>query len=161
VFPEGHSDLLDRCSAGERRIASGGVFDRGTHEEDGPGTWETLVAPWEDFRGYGDPVINLRRAVRWRAHVRPAAVGAQKRWEPYPYQQYHKRNAAVRSAAAREAPMGKRLRLEDAGNQAAARTPAPGTEVAIAIDLSRTKWVYGVRWEEQRRLTTRGFGAGD
>lgn len=38
--------------------------------------------------------------------------------------------------------MGKRLRLEDTGNQAAARTPVPGTEVKIAIDLSRTKRVY-------------------
>jgi hypothetical protein len=41
---------------------------------------------------------------------------------------------------------GKRLRLEDRGNQAGARTPAAGTEVKIAIDLSRTKWVYCVRW---------------
>jgi transposase len=34
--------------------------------------------------------------------------------------------------------------------------PAPGTEVKMAIDLSRTKWVYCVRWEgqEKRRLTT-------
>jgi transposase len=54
--------------------------------------------------------------------------------------------------------MGKRLRLADTGTQAAARTPAPGTPVKIAIDLSRTKWVYCVRWggEEQRRLTTPG-----
>lgn len=54
--------------------------------------------------------------------------------------------------------MGNRLRLENTGDQAAARTPAPGTEVKIAIDLSRTKWGYCVRWEgqEQRRLTTPG-----
>ena len=52
--------------------------------------------------------------------------------------------------------MGKRLRLEDTGHQAGVRAPAPGTEVKIAIDLSRTKWVYCVRWsgQEQRRLTT-------
>lgn len=54
--------------------------------------------------------------------------------------------------------MATRLRLEEAGKQAAVRTPAPGTEVTIAIDLSCTKWVYCVRWEgqEQRRLTTPG-----
>lgn len=54
--------------------------------------------------------------------------------------------------------MGNRLRLENTGNQAAAHTPAPGTQVKIAIDLSRTKWVYCVRWDgqEQRRLTTPG-----
>ena len=52
--------------------------------------------------------------------------------------------------------MATRLRLEEAGKQAAAHTPAPGTAVQIAIDLSRTKWVYCVRWEgeERRRLTT-------
>ena len=54
--------------------------------------------------------------------------------------------------------MEKRLRLEEAGKQAAARTPAPGTAVKIAIDLSRTKLVYCVRWagQEQRRLSTPG-----
>ena len=54
--------------------------------------------------------------------------------------------------------MGKRLRLEDTGNQGGACTPAPGTAVKIAIDLSRNKWVYCVRWggQEQRWLTTPG-----
>ena len=28
---------------GEERHVSGGVFDHGTHEEDGPGTWEALA----------------------------------------------------------------------------------------------------------------------
>src|SRR5439155_22465951 len=52
--------------------------------------------------------------------------------------------------------MRKKLRLGYAGNQAERLTPAAGTEVKIAIDLSRTKWVYCVRWggQEQRRLTT-------
>src|SRR4029450_10613764 len=30
---------------GEERHVSGGVFDHGTHEEDGPGTWEALASP--------------------------------------------------------------------------------------------------------------------
>ena len=42
VSPEGDGDLT---VTGEGRFASGGVFDHGTHEEDGPGTWETLVLP--------------------------------------------------------------------------------------------------------------------
>ena len=46
--PEGKSGLRERCNAGEGRLAPGGVFDHGTHEEDGPGTWEALVAPWEN-----------------------------------------------------------------------------------------------------------------
>ena len=34
---------------GEGRSAPGGVFDHGTYEEDGPGTWEALVSPREKF----------------------------------------------------------------------------------------------------------------
>ena len=32
-------------SMGEEGIVSGGVFDHGAHEEDGPGTWEALAFP--------------------------------------------------------------------------------------------------------------------
>jgi hypothetical protein len=32
-------------SRGKGGVASGGVFDHGTQEEDGPGTWEALVFP--------------------------------------------------------------------------------------------------------------------
>jgi len=32
---------------GEGRSAPGGIFDHGTQEEDGPGTWEALVSPRE------------------------------------------------------------------------------------------------------------------
>lgn len=47
VLPEGKSGLRARGKAGEGRLAPGGVFDHGTPEEDGPGPWEALVAPWE------------------------------------------------------------------------------------------------------------------
>jgi len=52
-----------------------------------------------------------------------------------------------------------KLRLEDArdqGGKEETHRPPAGTEVKIAIDLSRTKWVYCVRWggEERRKLTT-------
>ncbi len=32
---------------GDGDVGLGGVFDHGTHEEDGPGTWEALVSPRE------------------------------------------------------------------------------------------------------------------
>jgi hypothetical protein len=43
VFPEGNNDLS--VHVGKERPVSGGVFDNGTHEEDGPGTWEALASP--------------------------------------------------------------------------------------------------------------------
>lgn len=54
--------------------------------------------------------------------------------------------------------MGKRLRLEDQRDQAQIGGPQPGTEVKIAVDLSRSKWVYCVRWQgaERLRLSTSG-----
>jgi hypothetical protein len=38
-------------------MVSGGVFDHGTHEEDGPVTWEALASPRHTpvMRGAGDP----------------------------------------------------------------------------------------------------------
>ncbi len=48
--------------------------------------------------------------------------------------------------------MGKRLRLEGRGNQEQIGGPQLGTEVKIAVDLSRSKWVYCVRWEGAERL---------
>ena len=42
--PEGHGG---RCAMGEQRHAPSGVYDYGTLEEDGPETWETLIAPRE------------------------------------------------------------------------------------------------------------------
>lgn len=52
-----------------------------------------------------------------------------------------------------------KIRLEAIPEQGESRTPvrpAPGTPVSIAIDVSRTKLVYCVRWNdtEQRRLST-------
>jgi transposase len=49
-----------------------------------------------------------------------------------------------------------KIRLEEWDGQAHATRPAPGTAVYLAVDLSRTKWVYCVRWAgtEQRRLST-------
>ena len=40
--PEGNSD---RTESGRGVVAPGGVVDHGTHEEDGPGTWDPLVSP--------------------------------------------------------------------------------------------------------------------
>ena len=49
---EGYHDPLQEM--GEERVVSGGVFDHGTDEEDGPGTWEALASP--------RPIPVLRRA---------------------------------------------------------------------------------------------------
>ena len=38
---------------GEERFAPGGVLDHGTQEEDGPGTWETLVL-LDNTRSHGE-----------------------------------------------------------------------------------------------------------
>ena len=40
--PEGHGGP---CAMGEQGSAPSGVYDYGTLEEDGPDTWETLIAP--------------------------------------------------------------------------------------------------------------------
>src|SRR5712691_9219167 len=56
---------------GEERHVSGGVFDHGTHEEDGPGTWEALASPRHipAARRAGD---RLRRTTRLQGHVSSA-----------------------------------------------------------------------------------------
>jgi hypothetical protein len=50
------------------------------------------------------------------------------------------------------------VRLEDKRDQEPIGRPQPGTAVKIAVDRSRSKWVYGVRWEgaERLRLSTGG-----
>ena len=44
VFPEGNNHPL-QAVLGEEGVVSGGVFDHGTYEEDGPVTWEALASP--------------------------------------------------------------------------------------------------------------------
>jgi len=60
---------------GEEGIVSGGVFEHGTHEEDGPGTWEavTLVAR---LRAQARPAKNKRpQASRIGSFPVPASGG--------------------------------------------------------------------------------------
>jgi len=54
VLPEGNNTPLHTWRLGEEGGVSGGVFDHGTDEEDGPGTWEALASP--------RPIPVLRRA---------------------------------------------------------------------------------------------------
>ena len=56
VLPEGNNNPL-REFLGEEGVVSGGVFDHGTHEEDGPVTWEALASPRRIpvLRRAGDP----------------------------------------------------------------------------------------------------------
>ena len=66
-LPEGDDDLS--ASTGEEGIGSGGVFDHGTHEDEGPGAWEALVSPREQpvMRRAGDPSPTRRASAGARA----------------------------------------------------------------------------------------------
>jgi hypothetical protein len=44
VLPEGNNHPR-QAFRGEEGVVSGGVFDHGTYEEDGPVTWEALASP--------------------------------------------------------------------------------------------------------------------
>ena len=63
---------------GEERIVSGGVFDHGTYEEDGPVTWEALASPrpMPVSRRAGDPSPTHDTL---RAHVSSAPWAQNKR----------------------------------------------------------------------------------
>ena len=43
--------------------------------------------------------------------------------------------------------------LEMQGSSAAVPQAQPGQDVYVAVDLSRSKWVYGVRWGGQHQRT--------
>ena len=70
-FIEGNNDSLREL--GEEGVVSGGVFDQGTHEEDGPVTWEALASPRHIpvSRRAGDPSPTHDTV---RAHVLSAQV---------------------------------------------------------------------------------------
>jgi hypothetical protein len=63
---------------GEEWTISGGVFDHGTYEEDGPVTWEALASPRYTpvWRRAGDPSPTHDT---WRAHVSSASKAQNKR----------------------------------------------------------------------------------
>ena len=63
---------------GEGDAAPGGVYDHGTQQEDGPGTWEAHAPPGSS--GVTETrTITLRRAVRQRTH---AAAGTEEAFAP-------------------------------------------------------------------------------
>ncbi len=76
VLPEGNNTPLHMCRLGEERGVSGGVFDHGTYEEDGPVTWEALASPRHIpvLRRAGDPSPTHGT---WRAHVSSALRGTE------------------------------------------------------------------------------------
>ena len=57
VLPEGNNHPRREFFWGEEGMVSGGVFDHGTYEEDGPVTWEALASPRHTpvMRRAGDP----------------------------------------------------------------------------------------------------------
>ena len=71
---EGSNDLSVRWA--RRGYVSGGVFDHGTHEEDGPVTWEALASPRHIpvLRRAGDPSPTHGTL---RAHVSSALRGTE------------------------------------------------------------------------------------
>jgi len=76
VLPEGNNTPLHMCRLGEERGVSGGVFDHGTYEEDGPVTWEALASPRHIpvLRRAGDPSPTHGT---WRAHASSALRGTE------------------------------------------------------------------------------------
>jgi hypothetical protein len=76
VVPEGNNTPLHTCRLGEEGGVSGGVFDHGTDEEDGPGTWEALASPRPIpvWRRAGDPSPTHGTL---RAHVSSALRGTE------------------------------------------------------------------------------------
>ena len=77
VFPEGNNHPRRECVGEEGRV-SGGVFDHGTYEEDGPVTWEALASPRPipASRRAGDPSPTHDTV---RAHVSAAPWAQNKR----------------------------------------------------------------------------------
>jgi hypothetical protein len=76
-LPEGDDGLS--VSMGEEGIVSGGVFDHGTHEEDGPVTREVLASPRGNpvLRRAGDP-SPTRRASAGACAVGPEEAPASR-----------------------------------------------------------------------------------
>src|SRR5919197_736402 len=76
VVPEGNNPPLHTCRLGEEGGVSGGVFDHGTYEEDGPVTWEALASPRHipALRRAGDPSPTHGTL---RAHVSSALRGTE------------------------------------------------------------------------------------
>ena len=76
VLPEGNNPPLHTCRLGEEGGVSGGVFDHGTYEEDGPVTWEALASPRHIpvLRRAGDPSPTHGTL---RAHVSSALRGTE------------------------------------------------------------------------------------
>ena len=77
ILPEGNNNPL-HAFLGEEGVVSGGVFDHGTYEEDGPVTREALASPRHTpaLRRAGDPSPTHDTL---RAHVSSASEAQNKR----------------------------------------------------------------------------------
>src|SRR5262245_2448173 len=106
---------------GEERHVSGGVFDHGTDEEDGPVTWEALASPRHTpvWRRAGDPSPTHDTL---RAHVSSAPRGTEE--APAAREATRQGN---RSGGRRGQGVGGRHRSDDVGERGHARTrPSTG-----------------------------------
>src|SRR5215510_272168 len=137
---------------GEERTVSGGVFDHGTHEEDGPGTWEALASP--------RPIPVLRRAGEL-SPTHDAFAGARVVGHQAQNKRLHRGRPLARGTGA-VADGGREsegcIRAVTSGNSEAT---GPGRAQAARVDgnFRRAPWPMPRHWwtchmERYRKATT-------
>ena len=111
---------------GEERTVSGGVFDHGTDEEDGPGPWEALASPRPIpvLRSAGDPSPTHDTLVRARVVGHRAQNKRAHRGRPLA------RGPGAVAEGGRESEGG--IRAWTSGNGV---TPGPGRAQAARVEV--------------------------
>ena len=124
---------------GEEWTISGGVFDHGTYEEDGPVTWEALASPRHIpvLRRAGDPSPTHDT---WRAHVSSASQAQNKRPQRG---RPHARGTRAVAEGGRESEGG--IGASKSGNGVAA---GPGRAKAARVEgnFRREPWPMPRHW---------------
>ena len=125
--PEGNSDYTEN---GRGVVAPGGVVDHGTHEEDGPGTWETLVSPRDRAGSWGAGVEMSPASYRSAgAAVRRRRTSPPHRGRPFARDD---RSGGWRSGS--RGPRGRRRRPGSRGPR------SPGTRSTRACARASAPW---------------------
>ena len=118
---------MTSASVGKEGFISGGVFDQGTHEENGPVTWEALASPRHIpvWRRAGDPSPTHNT---WRVHVLSAYEAQKKR-----PQRGRPPARGTRAVADGRQGVGGLHTSEDVGEQ---DHPGPGRAKAARVGVS-------------------------
>ncbi len=126
---------------GEERFAPGGVLDHGTQEEDGPGTWETLVL-LDKIRSHGESGDLFSDALAQADRVSGGKEKCPHRGRPLA------RGTGAEVDGTRESE-GRKVALTS-GNGVA---PGPDRAKAARVDASfrREPWPTLRRWETCHR----------